>query len=524
MPDSSFLIDATPQKRLFRSIIADYDIETSLFELIDNAIDHWISGGRARELVVELFLAADRQTISVKDNAGGVHRDDIQLLVSPGASRTVDNAELIGIFGVGGKRAGVALGERVDIRTRKGAGPTLNVVLSSDWLADDSWDIEAREVSEISEDSTEVRVTELRQGFDLGYPDKLRDAISSVYSTFIGHGVTLRVNGTAATKTSYDAWAYHPEFLPVYASFKIKPDDKTEVSVKISAGLLQDRNPQEENYGAYFYCNGRLIVAHEKSYEVGFYSGEAGVPHPDASMARVIVELQGTPEMLPWTSNKRSLNWSHPTFAQIRPQVVTLMTRYVKLSRRLKNRRDEIVAYQTGEAEVVEIEKPEVLKRVVDLPVPRGRKKAYSERVIEQNKEKMSQEPWTRGLVEAMSVVDIVRGRTKHDTKNRIALILLDSNFEIGLKEYLVNHKDHYFNDKQIAELFADRRKVIDKVKKLTSFDDNLWRKAAHYYTRRNKLIHERATVDISDRDLLDYRDVVEAILSELFGLDFTGH
>ncbi|MCW1955863.1 MAG: hypothetical protein KIH71_008095 [Roseobacter sp.] len=241
-------------------------------------------------------------------------------------------------------------------------------------------------------------------------------------------------------------------------------------------------------------------------------------------MARVIVELQGAPEMLPWTSNKRSLNWSHPTFAQIRPQVVALMTRYVKLSRRLKNRRDEIVAYQTGEAEVVEIEKPEVLKRVVDLPMPRGRKKAYSERVIDQNKEAMSKEPWTRGLVEAMSVVDIVHSRNKHDTKNRIALILLDSNFEIGLKEYLVNHKERYFTDKQIAELFADRRNVIDKVKELTSFDDSLWRKAAHYYNRRNKLIHERATVDISDRDLLDYRDVVEAILSELFGLDFTGH
>ncbi len=260
MPVISYLIDATPQKRLFRSIIADYDIETSLFELIDNAIDHWISGGRARELVVELFLAADRQTIVVKDNAGGVHRDDIQLLVSPGASRTVDNAELIGIFGVGGKRAGVALGERVDIRTRKGAGPTLNVVLSSDWLADDSWDIEAREVSEISEDSTEVRVTELRQGFDLSYIEKLREAISSAYATFVNQGVTIRVNGTPASSISYSNWAYHPDFLPVFSSFKIMPDDRTQVTVKISAGLLQDRNPQEENYGAIFIATGDSLL------------------------------------------------------------------------------------------------------------------------------------------------------------------------------------------------------------------------------------------------------------------------
>lgn len=39
-------IDATPQKRLFLSIIADYDINTAVCDLIDNAIDHWIDGRR----------------------------------------------------------------------------------------------------------------------------------------------------------------------------------------------------------------------------------------------------------------------------------------------------------------------------------------------------------------------------------------------------------------------------------------------------------------------------------------------
>jgi hypothetical protein len=41
------LIDATPNKRIYRSIIADYDLNTGISELIDNAIDVWstLTGG-----------------------------------------------------------------------------------------------------------------------------------------------------------------------------------------------------------------------------------------------------------------------------------------------------------------------------------------------------------------------------------------------------------------------------------------------------------------------------------------------
>ncbi len=32
-------IDATPNKRIYRSIIADYDLKTAICELVDNALD-----------------------------------------------------------------------------------------------------------------------------------------------------------------------------------------------------------------------------------------------------------------------------------------------------------------------------------------------------------------------------------------------------------------------------------------------------------------------------------------------------
>ena len=41
-------LDATPSKRLFLSIIADYDLNRSICELIDNGLDVWVKAPNAR--------------------------------------------------------------------------------------------------------------------------------------------------------------------------------------------------------------------------------------------------------------------------------------------------------------------------------------------------------------------------------------------------------------------------------------------------------------------------------------------
>ena len=43
------MIDGTPKKRLFLSIISDYDLPTGLCELIDNALDLWITNEKKTE-------------------------------------------------------------------------------------------------------------------------------------------------------------------------------------------------------------------------------------------------------------------------------------------------------------------------------------------------------------------------------------------------------------------------------------------------------------------------------------------
>jgi sensor histidine kinase regulating citrate/malate metabolism len=98
-------IDGTPDKRMFWSIISDYDLKTGLCELIDNALDLWMSSKPRLDLRIAISLDVDRQLIVIKDNAGGVEHDDLRLLVAPGGSKNDPEAETIGIFGVGNKRA-----------------------------------------------------------------------------------------------------------------------------------------------------------------------------------------------------------------------------------------------------------------------------------------------------------------------------------------------------------------------------------------------------------------------------------
>jgi sensor histidine kinase regulating citrate/malate metabolism len=107
------VLDGTPEKRLFWSIIADYDVMTALCELVDNAVDRWWSNHEEKKLHVGVALDLDRQLIVVEDNAGGVGEDDLRYLITPGGSKNDPAAEIIGVFGVGSKRAAVALAETI---------------------------------------------------------------------------------------------------------------------------------------------------------------------------------------------------------------------------------------------------------------------------------------------------------------------------------------------------------------------------------------------------------------------------
>lgn len=521
-------VDGTPQKRFFLSIISDYNLRTGLCELVDNALDLWMLSGKKKPLTIDLTLDAATQQIRVCDNAGGVRENELNLLISPGATRNITDEEIIGIFGVGGKRAGIALGRNVEIRTRYKKEKSLQIDLTEEWLSSDDWHLAAYEIPDVPAGTTSVEISKLRQQFDEDEIDEIRVHLGETYNWFIDQGCTITLNEIPVEGVSFEAWAYPPSYPPRHAEFKIRPTDKPEqLRVTFEAGLITDRVPEEENYGVYVYCNHRLIVKELRVRDVGYFvTSEAGVPHPDASLCRVVIWLQGSAELMPWNSSKSGINFNHPAFKQIRPQLISLVSYYTSLSRRLKTQwDDEVFSYTTGEMETIDPEEVLAKKKITLPKLPRTRRLPRVEELRIRNRKRLDEMPHTVGLIEAMGLVEVV-GRQKMETRNRAALILLDSNFEIALKEYIVHNPAIFppgkYPNGQIASLFqSGRTNVIKEVQKHVTFPPNLLAKVQSFYVLRNSLIHERATQLITDSQVTSYRKTVEKVLKLLFGLQF---
>lgn len=375
-------IDGTPDKRMFWSSITDYDLKTGLCELVDNAIDLWMMEGHKRPLKIDITLDPDRQLIVVHDNAGGIKHDELRLFIAPGGSRNDPDSEVIGIFGVGGKRADIALGEHVEIKTRHKKAQTYQIDITKDWLEVEGWEIPAYAIPDIAPGTTSVEISQLRKPFSQEQVDEIIAHLGETYAWFISEGCKLTVNTDDILPAVFSNWAYPGGFSPRNAAFKVKLGTE-EVSVAITAGLITDRDPERENYGVYVYCNHRLLVKELKTRDVGYFvTAEAGVPHPDASLSRAIVHVQGPAKLMPWNSSKSGINPGHPIFQRLRPTLIQLVAYFSSLSRRLKNDWDEkVIPHTTGTIEQIKAEEVAPGRRLNLPELPRVNKPSTSRRL-----------------------------------------------------------------------------------------------------------------------------------------------
>nr|WP_081385968.1 ATP-binding protein [Leptospira santarosai] len=120
--------DATPSKAVFKSIIADYDAKAAICELVDNSIDVWSLKNLKEILNIDINIDTQRQVIKIVDAAGGIKKDDLHHIVGPGHSSNDSNESIIGIFGVGSKRAVVALSPHTTHPYKKRYPPKRNKI------------------------------------------------------------------------------------------------------------------------------------------------------------------------------------------------------------------------------------------------------------------------------------------------------------------------------------------------------------------------------------------------------------
>lgn len=520
-------IDASPSKRIYLSIIADYDIKTALCELIDNAIDNWIYNSQKNHLTVSISLDYQRQTIFVEDNSGGIKEQDIHLIVSPGQSKNSDETNAtIGIFGVGSKRAVVALAEEIRIYSRYPKEKGAVVSINDDWIKDDTnWELPLFASSErIQEGTTNIELLKLRNKLQLEQEKDLIDHFGATYSIFIKKGnFNLFVNDNSVEEINFNKWSYPPDFEPKSFNGKITFQTGELIHLQITGGLTKSGEPAGGEYGAYIYCNDRLITRAFKGPEVGYKPLRIGNPHPSVSLARVIVKISGNAQLMPWNSSKSEVNTKHPTFGEVQEHIERILTHYATLSKRWSNAggwEETVFKYKTGDVKSQTIEDISSQVRLYLPPIPRPRKRNFTDIIKANNKSIAKNKPWVVGLYESIIAVDDIL-KLKLDQKNRIALLIIDSTLEIAFKEYLVNDSGTVYSAERLERIMKNRSDVHREVKLTTRISSSQWTKIDYYYKQRCELVHKRASATVTDHDLRVFRDTAEYVLKKLFGLNF---
>jgi len=526
LPDE---ISAIPSKRIYLSIIADYHLNLALCELIDNAIDNWIFNGRNEELYIDIDLDYEQQSINVKDNSGGIQEQDLPLIVGPGQSRENPSKEIIGVFGVGSKRAVVALSKDIKIYSRHNNSKTLMIEIDDEWIEDeDNWDLPVYQVSEIEENTTEIKLSVLREQIQESKHKDLVEHLSTTYAQFlIEGGLILRLNDIEITPKTFDNWSYPPEYEPIKSEGPIKFKDIEEIQVSITGGLTKSHKEGDSDiseYGVYFYCNNRLISRAYKGDEIGFNSPfKIGKPHVSYSLVRVIVELSGAVNLMPWNSSKSSIDFKHKTFLEISEHIQRVFTTYAAMSKNWSGDwPNQVFKYAVGDI------KRELLVDIsgstrIHVPIIKRSPKRvkYIDQIKKNNKEIGIAKPWTKGHYESIIAVEEI-SKLKIEQSNRIAMLLLDSTLEIAFKDYLVNESGNRYSAGRLAALMGNRVDVHTEVGNNIRVKNGTWQKVNYFYNLRCELVHKRIAVTISDDDLENFRELVEYLLKKMFKLNFS--
>jgi len=515
-------VDATPSKRLYLSIIADYDLNKAICELIDNALDIWTMTERRKPVEITVNLDDNQQTIFVKDNAGGISKSDLPYIVGPGHTSNPETSPIIGIFGVGTKRAVVALAQDIKIKTGKINSKSYQVEFDDNWLENrDDWKLPVYEIDEILNGQTVIELQKLRIKITKERLNYLKKHLQSTYARFLeNRDVIIKLNSERLSPILYENWSYPPGYEPRRYTGKLNTKTGSEIDVNVLAGLTLESSPTGGEYGVYFYCNDRLIVKGLKSFDVGFSTGLAGKPHPKISLTRVIVSLNGEAKLMPWNSSKSEINTNHEVFVALQKWLVQVVKDYASLSRRFQGDwPEQVFKYPKGKTVDVKIDNFPAANTSYLPPLPVSRPR-YGDIIKQKNKNIAKTKPWTKGIYEGIIAVDLIF-KQNLEQKNRICLLLLDSNLEIAFKEYLVNESGHPYNDQQLEHIFKNRYSVHDEVKKYIKIKQDIWKKLDYYYKIRCELIHKRSTATLSDDDVLDYRETVEAIFKKLYKLKF---
>lgn len=348
-------INASPTKEFFVSmLVKDIMTKQAIIELIDNSID----GARAlypkHEYVgvgVEVSFSKDK--FEIFDNCGGIPVSvaaDVAFRFGRPSEADPKNGETTGIFGIGMKRALFKLGKKIKIESKTRDSEFAVTIDVLNWLTRPEWDFSFDYVKEdqnnqLSETGTKIVVEDLYPEIsgeigDSDFEDELCTHVERRIGLDISNGISIKINGRSLKGNNIKVISTE-KFIPIKETYT----DSTGVNVDIIAGL----SPKEggkyipENAGWYIYCNGRLIVAADKSSlttwrDMENKNNDVAFHNTYAPFRGIVMFSSNNPALLPWNTTKTGIDVTSLVFLRAREKMLEIF----KIVRSFF---DEIAAY-----------------------------------------------------------------------------------------------------------------------------------------------------------------------------------
>ena len=125
---SKFKVDVSPEMRIYRILQhLNYNLETAYAEFIDNSIQSFIEqrdqikgyqGESSPKLKITIEVSTSKKQIVIKDNAGGILRQDMDRALKLGIDLgTVHSSDSLSVYGIGMKSSAIWFSDDWSIRT-----------------------------------------------------------------------------------------------------------------------------------------------------------------------------------------------------------------------------------------------------------------------------------------------------------------------------------------------------------------------------------------------------------------------
>ena len=355
--------DASPTKAFFvRMLTRDISLDDCILDLIDNSIDSaWQHAGvrptvfTPGELLKQyrIEIEFDETSFRISDNCGGIsldnaadyaftfgRKDDTDESSSaetesdPSKDEDPDSDPSstdysVGVYGIGMKRAIFKIGNDIAITTTHSDGSSVDSfavpIKVQDWLADKTtpWDFDIVPADQLSAPGVVIDVSDLNEESQRRFADPayeqtlISDVLRRDYMVPLMQGLTIVVNGKEV--------GYRP--ISLLASKDFAPLRETiedgQVTIEIIAGMHaappDDNEPdgsrQDRDSGWYVVCNGRVVLAADRTSSTGW--GLKGFPqwHGQYSgFIGIVLFSAADPSLLPMTTTKRNVDVSSAVY------------------------------------------------------------------------------------------------------------------------------------------------------------------------------------------------------------------